>query len=492
MIIAAGFFSQRIINIRLGSELVGLNGVISNVINVFSVTELGFSTAIVFHLYRALAEGREKHIAELMNLYRKAYYCIAAAIMTLGLGFLPFVHFFLKTDHFTLSYVRLIYILWLLRTVLGYLLSYKRSIIIADQKEYISSLAVMILNIVNYVSIIVIVALTDNYILALISNILFEMLVNILLILYVDRTYSYLRTYRRLKVEEGLVRNVFGDVKNLFVTRIAQRLLISTDNLILSSFINLGIVGFYSNYCLITQSLVNILRALANALQPSVGAVMVDENEERDKDLLQVISFLFFFLAAIVMSGVANMSSIFVGDIWLGRGFLLSDPTVFLCALNCMLNIMSVPIEIFVNVSGLFQFDKKVAVAGAVVNLAVSLILVRPIGIDGVLAGTAAAYLVLFTGKTIGFYRLHLRKSMLGYLARMSAYGLLAVLETVLAGYLVGKVYQGWNFGLFLLALIISAGIPAAINFLVFWKSPVFGKAMEMIRQYTRNTGSKK
>ena len=46
-----GFFSQRAMNLYMGAELVGMNGVISNVINILSVTELGISTAIVYHLY---------------------------------------------------------------------------------------------------------------------------------------------------------------------------------------------------------------------------------------------------------------------------------------------------------------------------------------------------------------------------------------------------------------------------------------------------------
>lgn len=488
LIIVAGFFSQRIINLRLGSELVGLNGVISNVINVFSVTELGLSTAIVFHLYRALAEGDEKHIAELMNLYRKAYLAVAGAITMLGMGFLPFVHLFLKENHFTLAYVRLIYVLWLIRTICGYLLSYKRSIIIADQKEYISSLAVMIMNIFNYLSVIVIVLLTDNYVLALTCNILFEVLVNAWVILYADRTYPFLKTYRKLALDKGLVKSVFGDVKNLFVTRIAQRLLISTDNLIMSSFINLGIVGFYSNYCLITQSLVNILRALANALQPTVGNVIVDEDSERDQDLLQVLSFIFFYLAAIVTSGVAAMSSIFVGDVWLEPDFLLPDVTVFFCALACMMNVMIIPIEMFVNVTGLFQFDKKVAVAGSVANLVVSLALVKPFGINGVLAGTMVAYLILFVGKAVGFYRLRLKRSAWGYVARMGGYGMLAVLEAALSCYFVGIIYTRWHFALFLLAALISAGLPAGLNLLLFCKSSLFQKMTGMLKQYARNS----
>ena len=292
LIILAGFFSQRVINLKLGAELVGLNGVISNVIAVFSVTELGMSTAIVFHLYRALAEGKEEKIAALMNLYRRAYQIVAGVITLLGLGFLPFLQYFLRENHFSLAYVRMIYALWLIKTVLGYLLSYKRSIVIADQREYVASLATLMISLFHYCSVIVIASLWGKFEWALVFSIGFEALVNLGLIAYVNAKYPFLRHYRRRRLDPGIKESVFHDVKNLFVTRIAQKLLGCTDNLILSSFISLGIVGLYSNYCLITQSLINVMQALSGALQPTVGNLLVEGDRERDRDLLQVFTFV--------------------------------------------------------------------------------------------------------------------------------------------------------------------------------------------------------
>ena len=84
-----GFLSQRAMNLYMGTELVGMNGVISNVISMLSVTELGVSTAIVYHLYSALVSRDERQIAALMNLYRKAYYVFAAVLTVLGLALIP-------------------------------------------------------------------------------------------------------------------------------------------------------------------------------------------------------------------------------------------------------------------------------------------------------------------------------------------------------------------------------------------------------------------
>ena len=486
LIILAGFFSQRVINVKLGTELVGLNGVISNVIAVFSVTELGMSTAIVYHLYRALAEGREERIAELMNLYRRAYVAVAAVIALLGFGFLPFVHLFLRENHFTLSYVRLIYGLWLGKTILGYLLSYKRSIVIADQKEYVSSIATMVLSVFNYVSVIVIVLIWGNYEWALFLSIVFEAIVNLILMAYVDRKYPYLKKYAKRPAPKGLVSSIFTDVKNLFVTRIAQKLLGCTDNLITSSFISLSIVGFYSNYCLITQSLINVMQALSNALQPTVGNLIVEKDLDRDRELMRNFTFAFFFFSAVIACGVAGLASLFVGNVWLGEEYLLPVPTVFLMAFNCMAYVLMLPIGVFVSASGLFQFEKKVAMTAAVVNLVLSLVLVSPMGIDGVLLGTTAAYLILFVGKTVGFHALYLKKGAGEYLLQMAEYVSIAVLEAMLCAYVANKICHEFTILRFLGAGVICVALPLGMNLALFCRSRRFKEMLEMARKYVR------
>ena len=486
LIILAGFFSQRVINLKLGTELVGLNGVASNVIAIFSVTELGLSTAIVFHLYRAMAEGAEKKQAALMNLYRRAYYVVAGAIAILGFSFLPFVHLFLRENHFSLSYVRLIYGLWLVKTILGYLLSYKRSIVIADQREYVASLATMAVSILNYVSVIVIVMIWGNYEWALGIGIMFEAIVNIGLAIYVDKTWPYLKKYRKEKVDGGLVSSVFADVRNLFVTRIAQKLLGCTDNLITSSFISLSVVGFYSNYCLITQSLINVMQALSGALQPTIGNLIVEGDKKRDGDLLQTFTFVYFLLGAVILSGVTALASLFVGGIWLGEEFVLPSVTVMLIAFNCLLYVLVLPVGTFVSAGGLFQPEKRVAMTAAIVNLVLSLALVRPMGLNGVLLGTLVAYVILFLGKSFAFYHFYMEKSMGSYVLQMAQYVVLSVGEALLCAFLTGKICQGFSILSFILAGMLCVALPSGINLLLYFRSARFQASLRFLEKYLK------
>ncbi|MFR8449220.1 MAG: lipopolysaccharide biosynthesis protein [Fusicatenibacter saccharivorans] len=203
-----GFFSQRAMNLYMGAELVGMNGVISNVINILSVTELGISTAIVYHLYGALARKDEAEIASLMNLYRKAYHVFAVLVFAAGMAVLPFIHLFMKNNSYSLSYIRVLYAMWLVRTVLSYLLTYRKSLLIADQKEYIASITGLILNVVSYLAIILLVTWEQNYLLALGIGTVTEVVLNIWISWYVEQKYPFLRQRRKEKSTSSLTKRI--------------------------------------------------------------------------------------------------------------------------------------------------------------------------------------------------------------------------------------------------------------------------------------------
>ena len=68
----------------------------------------------------------------------------------------------MKNNSYSLSYIRVLYAMWLVRTVLSYLLTYRKSLLIADQKEYIASITGLILNVVSYLAIILLVTWEQN------------------------------------------------------------------------------------------------------------------------------------------------------------------------------------------------------------------------------------------------------------------------------------------------------------------------------------------
>lgn len=471
ILIVFGFFSQRVMNLRLGEELIGMNSVISNIIALLSVSELGIATAVVYHLYSALAREDEKRIASLMNLYRKAYGIFATVISCLGLFLLPFIHIFLKDNNFTLSYIRTIYLLWLVKTVLSYLLSYKRSILIADQKEYIVSIGTLLANAMNYVLIIVIVEIWQNYVFALTLNVVVEAVMNIVISCYVDKKYTYLVKYKKEPLERNIIKKIMGDIKNIFATQLSSKILISTDSLIMSSFINVRIVGLYSNYTMITQSLINIILACSNAIQPSLGNLFVEKNHEKEYTVLRQISFLFFLGASFVAVCLFALMKPFVTDIWLTEEYALSFDIIFWCIVILYTRTLGLPLTMMMNVSGLFKKERNLAITVAILNLSVSLALVFKLQVVGVLLGTFVSYLVENLYRMKVLIKEYMNKELKTYFLEMIQYILFTIVEVGLVCWLKELIYQNASWLSFIILMIICVIVPNGLNILIFHRT---------------------
>lgn len=471
VLIIAGFFCQRAMNLLMGAELVGMNGVISNIIAILSVSELGIATAVVYNLYSAIFRQDENEMAALMNLYRKAYSLFALVILVLGFLALPFVHLLIKETAFSPGYIRLVFVMWLVRTALSYLLSYKRSMLIADQKEYVVSIVTLIVNVLNYSSTILILELTRNYVLALGTNIAIEVVSNLWITVYVNRKYPFLIRLRKEPMNKDIVGKVLDNIKNIFVIRLFSKLLLSTDNLIISRFINTLTAGLYNNYCLVTQSLINIMVSLAGALKPTLGHLFLQEDKEKDAQVLRQISFLFFMIVSVASVCIFCLITPFVGDFWLNERYLMGMGFVAASVAQFFFTAMGLPLEAVMSVTGLFETERKVSIAVSVVNLAVSLLLVKRLGIIGVLFGTIAAYLVQIACRMIIFFRKYVGISPLFYLFDLLQYAFLTCAEIAVMYWAAMHIYQKESFWYFLLMAAVCAGGTVLLNLLLYAKT---------------------
>lgn len=104
----------------LGLSAVSLNGLFTEVISVLSLAELGVGSAITYNLYKPLSEQDEQKLTQLMWFYKSAYRLIAGFILGAGLCFLPFVSCLIKDAEFDIGYLRLVYVIFLLKTVSSY------------------------------------------------------------------------------------------------------------------------------------------------------------------------------------------------------------------------------------------------------------------------------------------------------------------------------------------------------------------------------------
>ena len=131
--IISSFVTRTIFIRTLGIQYAGVSGVFTDILTVLSFAEMGIGSAIVYALYKPIAENDEPQIAKLMNAYKKIYSAIAATILVLGLCLIPFLKYIIKDVPDIVEDIRLIYLLYLVNTASSYLLIYKSSFLTAAQ-----------------------------------------------------------------------------------------------------------------------------------------------------------------------------------------------------------------------------------------------------------------------------------------------------------------------------------------------------------------------
>ena len=131
------FISRTIFIKVLGEEYLGVNGLFTNILTVLSFAELGIGNAIIFSMYKPIAENNKDKINALMKLYKKAYNIIGIVVLLIGICVVPFLDFIIKDPPNIHENIEMVYLLYLLNTSLSYFFTYKKSIISAQQKEYI-------------------------------------------------------------------------------------------------------------------------------------------------------------------------------------------------------------------------------------------------------------------------------------------------------------------------------------------------------------------
>lgn len=375
----------------LSEEYLGVNGLFSNILTVFSLAELGIGSAIVYAMYKPIAENDEEKIKKYMNFYKKCYHVIALIVFILGLILLPNLHIFIEENN--IANLNLIYFLYLLDSVFSYLFVYKSSILNAMQKNYICNYYQIIGKIMMTILMSLSLIIFKNFIVYLVIQISFKLLVNIAISIKADKMYPYIRKTKTYNIEKTERKKIFKDVYALFCNQIGNVLINGTDNIIISKYVNLVAVGIYSNYYLVISALSTFIGQMFNAIVASVGNLAATKDEKKTYQLFQKIHFINFIVSAFCVVIASSCINTFI-ELSFGSKYIMDIYTVIIVLINFYLLAMKNVVGTFKYGLGIFWNDKYCTLIRAIINVIVSIILAKQWGIIGVFIGTLISDLV--------------------------------------------------------------------------------------------------
>lgn len=370
----------------ISMEYLGVNGLFSNIITMLSLADLGIGTAIPYSLYKPLADGDHKRVRVLMKFYAKVYNIIGTVVLIIGLGLIPFLPHLIKGGE-GVPNLAFIYALFVIHSASSYFFVYKRFLIDSDQKGYITARITFIFSFVLSLVQIAILYIWHNFIFYLLSSIVFVVLQNIYISRKASKLYPYIKDKTDEKLEKDDVKEITKNVSSLFVYKVGSVVTNGTDNMVISKFLGLIPVGIYSNYVLVTKSLNNVVSQLFTAITSSIGNLVVTTNPKHSRNVFENLVFLNFWFYTFFSVAVLVLINPFV-DLFFGSKFVLSDMVAFALVVDFYLNGMQSTSTSFLNAYGLFYEGRFRPVCMVIINIVVSIILVKPLGIVGVLLGT--------------------------------------------------------------------------------------------------------
>ena len=371
----------------LGNAYLSVNGLYSSILSMLSLAELGFSTAMVFSMYKPLADKDYDKLGQLVRLYKRTYTVIGAVVLVLGLLLVPFLDVLIKNKP-DLPGLTFYYLLFLGNSVISYwFFAYMSSVLQADQRASVISNYSSIFNLIKTGLQIVVLLLFHNFTIYLLTQMFCTIMQNIVIALRVRKDYPIFENKNASELPKEEKKRIFADVRALMIQKVSFRVLNTSDSLIISAFVGINWVGLLSNYLIVEEAVVAVISQVFSAITASMGNFFAKENKEDGYLLFQRLDFMNYWIYGFSTVALATLLNPFV-TLWLGKDFVLDQIIIVgLCARFFVEGFMNLQSSMR-STMGLFTQGKYLPLVVAGLNIALSIGLSYPFGIAGVLFAT--------------------------------------------------------------------------------------------------------
>lgn len=480
--IILGFGYRTLFLYILTEKYLGINGLFSNILQMLSLAELGITTAIVYRFYEPISRNDIKYVGMLMNFFRKVYRMIACVIFLFGLCILPLVPMLINKNDQLPSDVNLyvVYLLFLVNTLSSYIFSYKLTLLSADQKHYIFSLIDLILTVVKYVSQIGVLLITRDYTLTIASGIVVTLIVNSIASIWVTKKYKEVFAVKDMLPKQEQ-KKIFNDTRACMYHKVGGTVLSGTDNAILTKFVNLTSTGLYSNYSMLLNYLQLLISQMLGNFTASVGNAAHKISKDDYYKLFRKLTFIDLWVTSVITICVYFLIGDFI-TLWLGEKYLLDDATTIIICIQLFTTLSRASNGSFINAAGLFIKDKIRPLIEAFINLVLSIILAKLIGIAGVFLGTIiSTVLTVCWRDPYILYKYSFKKNVFEYWIMYCKYVVVTIMCFFVLRILLSQisVIVGWP--LFIVKAIFIFVFSNIIMWIVFGNSDEFSYFLELI-----------
>lgn len=408
LILIMGFIQRKVFIMVLGRTLLGIDGLYTDILGILSLAELGIGAALNFSLYKPAAGKDYDKIKSYMRFYKKAYHAIAAVVAVIGLAVTPFLQYIIKPEQrggIPIESITIYYLVFLFNTVSTYFVAYKYSLSNAEQRNYIQTNITTITKIVTTLAQIAVLWKTENFLLYLLTKAAIELIQKIFVSLYFKRLYPYLQEKEVRKLEKEETDAIASKTKAQMLHKIGDAARLSTDSIIITTMVDIDSVGLVRNYNEIITYAANFVNIIFDSAISSFGNLVATESKEKQLALFKVYRFLACWLYGFAAVGFWLLLTPFITGIFLDESWKLGQVILTLILIDFYLKGSRIVSFNFKTAAGVFEQDRYLAFIQGGVNLVISIIGAKWIGIAGVYVGTVVSGIIANFIRPVIIYR---------------------------------------------------------------------------------------
>lgn len=469
----------------MGVQYLGLNSLFTSILQVLNLAELGVGSAMIYSMYKPIAEDDNATICALMKLYKTYYRIIGLVIAVIGCALTPFIPKLISGDVPDNLNIYLLYLLNLGATVLSYwLYAYKNCILQAHQRVDIVSKVSLVTSTIQYALQLLVLWLFKDYYLYVIVLLSTQALTNIATAMCADRIYPQFKPKGQIATEEKKAIN--NRIKDLFTSKIGGIIYDSADTIVISSFLGLTALAIYQNYFYILNAITGLITVVFSACTAGIGNSIVVETKGKNYEDLNKFTFIICWGAGFCAVCLLCLYQPFM-ELWVGKDLMLSSSAVICFVVYFFVRQLNSLFNTYKDASGMWHEDRFRPLVAALTNLALNLILVQFIGLYGILISTVLA--IVCVGMPWLLHNLFTvifeKKYLVGYLKNLLYYCFIILISCTITYFICTKVNAG-----LITTLVIRGAIcvvlPNLIYLFAYYKRIEFTDSLLLVNKMTK------
>lgn len=420
---------------KLGVEYLGLNSLFTSILMVLSLSELGIGSALVYNMYKPIANKETEKVCALLKVYRDVYRIIGIVIAFIGIILMPFLSLLIKGSYPNDINIYILYIIYLINTVLSYLLfAYKKSILEANQLNGYSNILETITTFFMYIMQIIVLIMFKNYYIYIIFLPISTLVLNILRSCLVDKMFPEYKCYGNL--EKGFIKELYQKVKALLGHKIGSTVITAADSIVISSILGLEVLAIYSNYYQIINALIGVVTIFYTSITASIGNSLVKSSKDKILDNFKTLTFINNWIVGWFSICLLCLFQPFM-EIWMGRDLMFDFEVVILFVIFFYSWLFRRIGLTYKDAAGMWEDDFWKPYVGIVINIVSNIVLCNLIGVSGAIISTIIIMVcIYFPWETYVIFKKIFNKSSKEYYLKMFFY----TISTIIIGAITYKI----------------------------------------------------